>query len=177
MRRLNKLDRQIRRRRPLGQGGFTYPILLFTIVLMGITLMVVGRQWKMVVQRELEADLLARGLEIQNALALYSASKKAGRVIPGEIYPQSLKELTLLPKPFLRKVYLDPVQRAAWDIIRAPNGGIMGVRSSSSQEPIRQHGFPAAIRHFEGMVRYQDWLFVHPSPSLQQAVPAIPPVN
>lgn len=159
------------------QRGFTYPILLFAIVLVGITLTVVAKQWKMVVQRELEADLLARGLEIQNALALYSASKKAGRVIPGEIYPQSLKELTLLPKPFLRKEYLDPIKRAAWDVIRAPNGGIMGVRSSSSQEPIRQHDFPPAIRHFEGLVRYQDWLFIHPSPSLQQAVPAVPPLN
>lgn len=159
------------------QSGFTYPMLLFAIVLIGITLTVVAKQWKMVVQRELEADLLARGLEIQNALALYSASKKAGRVIPGEIYPQSLKELTQLPKPFLRKEYLDPIERAPWDVIRAPNGGIMGVRSTSSQAPIRQHDFPPAIRHFEGLGRYQDWLFIHPSPSLQQAAPAVPPLN
>ena len=56
--------------------GVTLVLLLATMVIMGIGLAVVGRQWTFIIQRELEADLLAKGLEIQNALVLYSATKK-----------------------------------------------------------------------------------------------------
>ncbi len=148
--------------------GITYLFLMFTIVVIGLTITAAAKQWKVVVQRELEADLLARGIEIQNALALYSATKKAGRVMPGEIYPRTLEELTKRPKPFLRKPYKDPITRKDWDIIRGPNGGIAGVRSLSTATPIKQHDFPPEVRHFEGLARYQDWIFQHPSPSTAQ---------
>jgi hypothetical protein len=118
------------------------------------------------VQRELETDLLAKGIEIQTALALYSASTKAGRVLPGEVYPQTLAELTRPPKPFLRKVYLDPVGRGEWELLRAPAGGIMGVRSKSRQKPIKQGNFPLAVRHFEGKPTHYDWVFQYPNPSM-----------
>ena len=85
------------------QRGVTYLFLMFAIVLIGLSTTVAAKQWKVMVQRELEADLLYKGIEIQNALALYSATMKAGRVTATEVYPQSLAELTRLPKPFLRK--------------------------------------------------------------------------
>ncbi|MEP6892064.1 MAG: hypothetical protein ABI955_15335, partial [Nitrospirota bacterium] len=110
-------------------------------------------------------DLLAKGIEIQNALALYSAAKKAGRVMPGEVYPQTLADLTRLPKPYLRKIYLDPMEHGEWEYLRAPTGGIMGVRSKSLAKPFRQRNFPLAVRHFEGRPTYRDWVFQHPSPS------------
>src|SRR5262249_43511828 len=113
------------------ERGFSYLMLMVTIVVMGIAMSAATRQWTVMVQRELEADLLAKGVEIQNALALYSASMKAGRVMPGEVYPQTLADLTRLPKPFLRKVYADPVGHGEWEVVRAPTGGIMGVRSKS----------------------------------------------
>jgi hypothetical protein len=118
------------------------------------------------VQREREADLLAKGMEIQNALALYSAARKAGRVMPGEVYPQSLADLTRLPKPFLRKVYSDPMTYGDWEYLRAPTGGIMGVRSKSRGKPFRKHNFPDAVRHFDGRATYYDWVFQYPNPSL-----------
>lgn len=147
------------------ESGFSYVLLMFAIVLIGLGMTVAGRQWKVMIQRELEADLLSKGIEIQNALALYSASMKAGRVIPGEIYPQSLAELTRLPKPFLRKVYPEPVGHGEWELVRAPNGGIMGVRSKSRKRPIRQHEFPPEVRHFDGRPTYYDWVFQYPNPS------------
>ncbi len=150
------------------EGGVTYLFLMFTVVLIGLTVTAAAQQWKTLVQRELEADLLARGIEVQNAIALFSATKKAGRVMPGEIYPRSLEELTKPPKPFLRKVYTDPMTNGEWDYIRGPNGGIAGVRSLSTATPIKQHGFPDAVRHFEGLGRYQDWIFQHPNPSTRQ---------
>ena len=125
------------RQRGINERGVTYLMLMFVIVLIGIATTTAAKQWKAVVQRELEADLLAKGIEIQNALALYSATIKAGRVMPGEVYPQTLADLTRLPKPYLRKVYLDPVGHGEWEYVRAPTGGIMGVRSKSRAKPFR----------------------------------------
>ena len=147
------------------ERGFSYLLVMIAIVAMGIVMSAAARQWKVMVQRELEADLLAKGIEIQNALALYSASMKVGRVMPGEIYPQTLADLTRLPKPFLRKVYGDPVGHGEWEVVRAPTGGIMGVRSKSKSKPIRQQNFPLVVRHFQGKPTYYDWVFQHPSPS------------
>jgi hypothetical protein len=76
------------RQRVINERGVTYLMLMFVIVLIGIATTAAAKQWKVIVQRELEADLLAKGIEIQNALAFYSATIKAGRVMPGEVYPQ-----------------------------------------------------------------------------------------
>ena len=163
------------------ERGVTYLMLMFAIVIIGIATTAAAKQWKIIVQRELEADLLAKGIEIQNALAFYSATVKAGRVMPGEVYPPSLVDLTRLPKPFLRKAYLDPMGHGDWEYLRAPTGGIMGVRSKSHAKPFRQHDFPLAVRHFDGRATYHDWVFQYPSPSSVPVVPqgivpsAVPP--
>lgn len=159
------------RQRVINERGVTYLMLMFAIVLIGIATTAAAKQWKTTVQREREIDLLAKGIEIQNALALYSATKKAGRVMPGEVYPQTLADLTRLPKPFLRKVYRDPMGHGEWEYLRAPTGGIMGVRSASHAKPFRQRNFPLSVRHFEGRPTYHDWIFQYPSPSSAPIVP------
>ena len=161
-----------------GEHGVTYLMLMFAIVLIGISTTAAAKQWKAMVQRELEADLLSKGIEIQNALALYSSTMKAGRVMPGEIYPQSLADLTRLPKPFLRKAYRDPMAHEDWEYLRAPTGGIMGVRSKSRATPFRKHDFPLAVRHFDGRPSYHDWVFQHPNPSTSGSItPATVPAQ
>ena len=164
------------------QNGVSYLMLMFAIVLIGLSMTVAAKQWKTMVQRELEADLMAKGIEIQNALALYSATMKAGRVTQAEVYPQSLTDLTRLPKPFLRKAYTDPMAHRDWEYLRGPTGGIMGVRSSSRAKPFKKTDFPQVVRHSEGRASYHDWVFQHPNPSsfgLFPLVPATPgvPVN
>ncbi len=148
------------------QRGATYLFAMFSVVVMGLTLSLAAKQWKMVVQREQEADLLAKGIEIQAALEAYSNTIKAGRVMPGEVYPLSLAELTKPPKPFLRKAYKDPIGKGDWEFLRAPNGGIRGVRSRSTATPIKKREFPPSVRHFEGLPRYSDWVFQYPNPSM-----------
>ncbi len=145
--------------------GITYLALMFSIVLIGISVSAAARQWTVMVQREKEADLMAKGIEIQNAIALYSNTMKIGRILPTEIYPQSLAELTRTPKPYLRRVYQDPMSGGDWEYMRAPTGGIMGVRSKSKAKPIKERDFPLAVRHFEGRKTYYDWMFQHPNPS------------
>ncbi len=160
-----------RQQRVINERGVTYLMLMFVIVLIGIATTAAAKQWKVIVQREREADLLAKGIEIQNALALYSETIKAGRVMPGEVYPKTLAELTRLPKPFLRKVYLDPMGSDEWEYLQAPTGGIMGVRSKSRARPFRQKDFPLIVRHFEGRATYRDWVFQHPNPSSGTILP------
>jgi type II secretory pathway pseudopilin PulG len=155
--------------------GATYLALMFLIVLMAIGMTAAAKQWKTVVQREQEADLLWRGIEIQTAIQVYSNTKKQGRVMPGEIYPQTLEDLTKPPKPSLRKAYKDPITGGDWQYIRdQATGGIRGVRSASTLAPIKQHEFPAAVAHFEGFEAYNQWVFQYPSlstPQTQQGVP------
>jgi type II secretory pathway pseudopilin PulG len=141
------------------ERGATYLLLMLAIVLIGIASSVGAKQWKIMVQRELEADLLAHGIEIQTALVAYSAAMKKGRGGMGEIYPLTLEELIKQPKPFLRKVYKDPMTGGDWDIVRDPAGRIIGVRSRSKAAPIKQHNFPIVVRQFEGMTSYNDWIF------------------
>jgi type II secretory pathway pseudopilin PulG len=160
---------------PMGnRHGATYLFLMLAIVLMGLALTVAAKQWKTMVQREKEAELLFRGIEIQSALATYSAAMKKGRVVPGEIYPQSLEELTKPPKPFLRKAYTDPITAGDWEYVRDPTGRIKGVKSKSKAEPFKQHGFPPAVRHFEGLTSYEAWVFQYPSASTPQTPPGQP---
>lgn len=150
--------------------------MLLAIVLIGLVLSVGSRQWKMAIQREQEVDLLMKGMEIQNALAAYSVAIKAGRVTQEEYYPGTLAELTRPPRPFLRKAYLDPMTGSDWELLRAPTGGIMGVRSRSKSLAIKRSDFPPPIRHFEGLSRYSEWVFQHPNPSSTGiGVPAAPP--
>ena len=156
------------------ERGVTYLFLMFAIVLIGLSTTVAAKQWKAMVQRELEADLLSKGIEIQSALALYSATMKAGRVTPAEVYPQSLAELTRLPKPFLRKAYADPMSHGDWEYVRSPTGGIMGVRSKSRGTPLKKHDFPQVVRHLEGRASYHDWIFQHPNPSTTGLLPVGP---
>jgi type II secretory pathway pseudopilin PulG len=150
--------------------GSTYLALMFLIVIMAIGVTAAAKQWKTVVQREKEADLLWRGIEIQTAIQFYSTAKKLGRVIPGEVYPLTLEELTKPPKPLLRRAYKDPITGGDWQYIRQPSTeGIMGVKSASTLAPLKQHQFPAAVAHFEGFSKYSDWVFQFPSASTPQA--------
>jgi type II secretory pathway pseudopilin PulG len=145
--------------------GSTYLALMFLIVIMAISVTVVAKQWKTVVQREKEADLLWRGIEIQTAIQFFYNERPPGSGAARAKYPLTLEELTKPPKPFLRRVYKDPITGGDWQYIPGPTGGIMGVRSASIWTPIKQHQFPAAVAHFEGFDKYNQWVFLYPSAS------------
>src|SRR5438094_1319662 len=119
-------------------SGSAYLALLISIVIMGLTLTLAAKQLSTVMTRAKEADLLARGLEIQNALEAYAVSVQTARVTPNQTYPSTLEELTRLPKPFLRRVYTDPMTNGEWDYLRDERGHIRGVKSRSGKAPFKQ---------------------------------------
>lgn len=144
-----------------GQEGFTYISLLFVILVLGLAAGGAGRHWGMEAKREAEAELVFRGRQIAAGIKRYYEES------PGVLaYPRSLKDLIEdkrypVAKKHLRKVYSDPMTgKSDWKTINAPDGGIMGVASSSEREPLKKKGFPTDLKGFEDRASYGEWVFV-----------------
>jgi len=140
------------------QQGFTYLAMLLGVAMIGATLALTGMAWQTVVQREKEAELLFVGGEFRRAIKQYYASY-------GQ-YPRQIADLLKDPRfpgmrRFLRKLYFDPITgKKEWGLVSAPDGGIMGVYSSSGDAPLKTSGFASAEIDFEGKVHYSEWQFV-----------------
>lgn len=145
------------------QDGFTYLTILFAIAIAGIVLAEVGVNWSHSLQREREEELLYVGNQYRQAIALYYERT------PGPIkhYPEKLENLLSdnrynPPQHYLRKLYRDPMTtQPDWELVVAPEGGIMGVHSRSNTAPIKSANFSYANQAFEGRAKYSDWVFFY----------------
>jgi type II secretory pathway pseudopilin PulG len=141
------------------QAGFTYIGLLFAIVILGITLSTVGVVWSTQIRRDREAELLYVGDQFRTAIGRYRAA--------GGAYPQALADLvkderTPAVRRFLRRIYADPMTNSTdWELIMAPEGGIIGVVSKSQDKPIKVTGFAPINAAFEKTECYCDWKFIY----------------
>jgi type II secretory pathway pseudopilin PulG len=140
-------------------SGFTYIGLLVAVAVIGIMLSASGTVWSFASRREKEVELLFIGHQIRDAIARYYA-------VNGPRYPRELQDLVnddhgAEPRHFLRKIYRDPMTGAAdWQIIRAADGGIMGVASNSNDKTIKRGNFDLVDSGFNDMERYSDWQFL-----------------
>lgn len=126
------------------QQGITYLIVMFTIVLMGISLMAVGQQWSVIMKRDREAELLFRGTRIKHAIELYAADHEVQKATRPNKYPQKLEDLTKkTPKRYLQVIYKDPITGKDFDLIKSGQE-IRGVRSTSMEQPFDQVRFKGA---------------------------------
>jgi type II secretory pathway pseudopilin PulG len=167
-------------------AGFTYIAALVLVVILGIMLGAAGQSWTMVMKREKETELLFRGKQIVEAIALWHKTPGSAAVVNPNAHPlNDLKDLLLDPgsvskKRYLRKdptkEWIDPITGKEWEVIRDnARGGIIGVHSSSEETPLRQKGFlemfypldPTKdkflinmLAGFEKKTKYKDWLFV-----------------
>ena len=152
------------------ERGFTYLTVLFLVAFMGLGLALAGEVWQTGVTREREQQLLYAGNQYRRAIERYYLSGLAQ-------YPRALEDLLEDPrKPnvqrYLRKLYRDPLTgKGEWGIVKAPDGGVMGVYSQSEDKPIKVAGFPLVNRDFEGAAKYSDWKFVYSPPSQQAPAP------
>lgn len=144
-----------------GQDGFTYISLLFVIVVLGFTAGVAGRYWGMEARREAEKELIFRGSQIAAGIKRYYEESPGARA-----YPRSLADIVddkryPVAKRHLRKVYSDPMTgKPDWKIVKAPDGGVMGVASSSEKEPLKKKGFSSDLKDFDEKTSYAEWAFV-----------------
>lgn len=145
-----------------GERGFTYALVLVTLVLMGVGLASAGTVWKTVMQREREEELFFRGDQIKKAIESYYYSGHGGANFMPRKIDDLIKDVRFLTiKRHLRKAYADPMTKdGEWEIMRDDQGRIKGVRSKSELEPFRQKGFPLEYKEFENKKRYRDWEFV-----------------
>jgi type II secretory pathway pseudopilin PulG len=167
------------RQRRKGEQGYAYIALLIFIAAMGVALAVTGEVWSMAMKREKEEQLIFAGNQFRNALTMYyvHTPAHAGR------YPMSLEDLLKDPRypaarRYLRKIYPDPVSgTASWELIKGANGEILGVHSTSDEEPVKKSNFSLADQDFEGKMKYSEWLFMIPVKNIQPSLLKSPAMN
>lgn len=149
------------------QRGYTYIGLLIFVALMGTLLAAAGVLWRTESQRQREADLLFTGRQFAAAVASFYERTPAGQ---RQRYPLRFEELLddrrwPTTTRHLRRVFPDPMTgKPEWGIVRAPDGGILGVYSLSREAPIKRSGFGAPYEDFASAASYQDWRFVYVDP-------------
>ena len=143
------------------QRGLTYLLLLFVLALGGTGLALMGERWELAAQREREAELLFRGGQFSQALASWRDAPAAGRAKA----PRTLEELLSdergsPPLHHLRQLYTDPFTgQAEWDLLRDPQGLIVGVASRSRRPALRRQGIELREGSNPRAPAVGDWLF------------------
>jgi len=157
----------------VSERGFTYVGVLFIILIVGVGLASVGTIWHTALQREKERELLFVGGQFRSAIAqYYGSSPGAGR------YPMRLEDLLQDERypnvrRYLRRIYRDPMTgKNEWGLVKAPDGGIVGVHSLAEGRPLKNAGFSEADAAFVDVETYAEWKFVAVPPAAQ--TPAAP---
>jgi len=151
---------------PVTQAGFTYLGVLFLAAIAGTVAAGTGVMWSTAQQREKEQQLLFVGNEFRKAIGEYHERSPGST----KMYPAQLEDLLkdnrfLTTQRHLRRIYPDPLTgEREWGIVRAPEGGIMGVYSLSNAVPLKVSGFDGLDQPFEGARQYGDWRFVYVPP-------------
>lgn len=156
------------------EAGFTYLAVLAAVVVTGIALSGASQYWRILAQREREAELLFRGDRIRRAVEAYVRATPAGRE---DAYPKRLEDLLVDPRfpdirKYLRKIYPDPMTPdGEWTLIPGPGGGLKGVASASEKKPFKTGNFPPPYEGFEQAEKYADWKFTFDRPAAPAAQP------
>lgn len=148
--------------RPIRQLGFTYVAMLFALAIFGLGLASIGEAWSVASHRAKEQELIDIGRAYISAIGTYYARS------PGTLrtYPKRLEDL-IEDKRFvgverhLREIYRDPFNNVQeWGLVKAPDGGIIGVYSLSEKPTWRRQ--PVMLSKTSLIVgsRYSEWKFI-----------------
>lgn len=155
---VREVKRAAVRGRRSAQGGFTYVVMLGVVAVMLITAGVAEELMSRRKQAERETELIFRGTAYRHAIESFYKTNGA--------YPRELQDLVRDPhaahRRHLRLLYSDPMAKkgeAGWQLVQSPDGGIAGVASSSTEEPLKKAGFPKELKSFAEAKSYRDWVF------------------
>ena len=141
------------------EHAFTYLTVLIILAILSAGLALVGEVWHTAARRDKEAELLFVGNEYRKAIERYYLNGPAQ-------YPRKLEELIKDPRTptverYLRQLYPDPITgKNEWGLIKAPDGGIMGVHSLSQDRPLKTAHLSGVAVAATKDVKYSDWKFV-----------------
>jgi type II secretory pathway pseudopilin PulG len=113
-------------------------------------------------RREKEEELLFAGSQIRKAIASYYNTIPPGgrRALPPSFEALLNDPRFPMPLQHLRRLYPDPMTEATdWEPIMGP-GGIVGVRSRSTAQPVKRRAFPKEYESFSDAESYSNWRFV-----------------
>lgn len=133
--------------------GIVFPMLLGSILIIGIATAGVAQLWSTQVKREKEEELLFRLGEFRRAITRYRADHNR---LPKELKDLLLDNTQLQTRRYLRKIYTDPMTgKADWELklVMDRSGTISGiedVHSKSSGKPLKS--FPGKKAD-----TYKDW--------------------
>ena len=137
--------------------GVIYPVLLISILVIGVATAAVAELWSTEVKREKEAELLFRLGEFRRAIVRYRADHNR--------LPKELKDLLddrtqLQTRRYLRRIYPDPFTgKADWklDLLADRSGVVSGIQDLHSQA----QGTPLKILTIAGSGKqtssYAEW--------------------
>ena len=133
--------------------------VLFIVAIIAAGLALTGQVWQTSASREREAELLFVGNQYRKAIERYYLQG------PQRQYPRSLEDLLKDPRQpgtvrYLRRLYLDPITEKEFVLVKAPDGGILGVQSESEAAPMKTANFKLRDRTFDGAQKYSDWKFI-----------------
>jgi type II secretory pathway pseudopilin PulG len=150
--RLSQLSALSTRRSP---RGIVYPLLLGSILVIGVATAGVAELWSTQVKRDKEEELLFRLGEIRRGIARYRADHNR---LPKELKDLLEDKTQLQARRYLRRIYPDPMTgKPDWDLKLIVDragvvSGIEDVHSKSAGKPLKSiPGKPT-----EG-VTYKDW--------------------
>ena len=154
--------------------GFAYIALLCVLAGLALMLGVAAEQIDHAAQRDREEQLLFVGSQFRKAIASYYEQSPGAKQ-----YPRKLEELLqdnrfAKPVRHLRRIYADPMHtgtvsidardnRADWQLVRTPQGSIVGVYSRSDLLPIRTQLDDDLMKVIgDGpILHYSDWKFIY----------------
>lgn len=160
----------------MSERGVTYLMVMFLIVLMGIAMTLVGKQWAVTVKRDHEAELLFRGNRIKAAIESFAADYQVRKATRPNQYPVTLEELTKPPKRYLQVVYKDPITGQDFELIKA-GAEIRGVKSRSHAQPLDKVRFNNATGYNQVAFQVQTAASQGCTPGLNPLNPLAPPVT
>ncbi len=135
--------------------GAIYPILLMSILVIGVATAGVAELWSTQVKREKEEELLFRLGEFRRAIAGYRGDHNR---LPKELKDLLEDRTQLQMRHYLRRIYPDPMTgKADWqlDLLMDRTGtvaGIQDIHSRSKGKPLK-----LLVGSKKIVETYQDW--------------------
>jgi type II secretory pathway pseudopilin PulG len=143
------------------QHGFTFVAVLAAMLIAALAAQAVVLRVSQQDMREREDQLLRVGQAYRIAIKQYYETT------PGSTkqWPRVLEDLTddkrfVVIRRHLRDLYPDPITRTAdWGLIRAGDGGISGVYSTSIDTPVKTSSVRVGDAVFPAIAQYSDRRF------------------